>query len=141
MKLIFCFVFGYCHYFKDFVEDYEIYVPFKALQSLGCKVDAISPSKKEGESCVTAIYDDEGTSKVSSEKRGHNFVLTAKWNDIYVDNYDCVVVPGGRSAELLVMNDKVVTLVKEFEEKNNVIVGIGQGIWLLAAAGVLKVNF
>ena len=43
----------YCHYFKDFVEDYEIYAPFKALQSLGCKVDAISPSKKEGESCVT----------------------------------------------------------------------------------------
>lgn len=39
-----------------------------ALQSLGCKGDAISPSKKEGESCVTAIYDDEGTSKVSRER-------------------------------------------------------------------------
>lgn len=51
------------------------------------------------------------------------------------------MVPGGRSPELLVMNDKVVTLVKEFEEKNKVIAGIGQGIWLLAAAGVLKVNF
>ncbi|KAL4604691.1 hypothetical protein ACB092_10G208300 [Castanea dentata] len=123
---------------QDFVEDYEIYVPFKALQSLGCKVDAISPSKKEGESCVTAIYDGEGTSKVSSEKRSHNFVLTAKWNDICVDNYDYVVVPGGRSPELLVMNDKAVALVKEFEEKNKVIAGIGQGIWLLAAAGVLK---
>ncbi|XP_075640722.1 DJ-1 protein homolog E [Castanea sativa] len=123
---------------EDFVEGYEIYVPFKALQSLGCKVDAISPSKKEGESCVTAIYDGEGTSKVSSEKRSHNFVLTVKWNDICVDNYDYVVVPGGRSPELLVMNDKVVALVKEFEEKNKVIAGIGQGICLLAAAGVLK---
>lgn len=141
MKLIFCFFFGYCHYFKDFVEDYEIYAPFKALQSLRCKVDAISPSKKEGEGCVTAIYDEEGTSKVSSEKRGHNFVLTAKWNDICVDNYDCFVVPGGRSPEFLIMNEKVLTLVKEFEEKNKVIAGIGQGLWLLAAAGVLKVNF
>ena len=59
---------------------------------------------RKRERAVSAIYDDEGTSKVSSEKRGHNFVLTAKWNDICVDNYDCVVVPGGRSPEFLVMN-------------------------------------
>ncbi|KAE8676209.1 DJ-1 protein-like protein F [Hibiscus syriacus] len=121
----------------DYVEDYEFNVPFRALQALGCKVDTATPSKKKGETCVTAIHDDEGA-QVFSEKRGHNLFITANWDDISVYDYDCLVVPGGRSPELLVMNDKAVDLVKEFYEKDRVIAGIGQGQWLLAAAGVLK---
>ncbi|XWS36359.1 hypothetical protein CRYUN_Cryun20dG0078500 [Craigia yunnanensis] len=121
----------------DYVEDYEINVPFRALQALGCNVDAITPSKKKGGACVTAIHDDEGA-QIFSEKRGHNFFITANWDDISVYDYDCVIVPGGRSPELLVMNEKAITLVKEFAEKNRVIAGIGQGKWLLAAAGILK---
>lgn len=126
-------------YNKDYVEDYEINVPFRALGGLGCKVDAVCPSKKKGDSCVTAIHDDEGA-QICSEKRGHNFVITANWNEICVDDYDCIVVPGGRSPELLVMDEKMVSWVKEFAEKDKVIAGIGQGLWLLAAAGVLKVT-
>ncbi|XVE77847.1 hypothetical protein DITRI_Ditri13aG0096000 [Diplodiscus trichospermus] len=121
----------------DYVEDCEINVPFRALQALGCNVDAVTPSKKKGGACVTAIHDDEGT-EVPSEKRGHNLFITANWDDISVDDYDCVIVPGGRSPELLVMNEKAITLVKEFAEKNRIIAGIGQGKWLLAAAGILK---
>ncbi|OMP08820.1 ThiJ/PfpI [Corchorus olitorius] len=121
----------------DYVEDYEMNVPLRALQALGCKVDAVTPSKKRGETCVTAIHDDEG-GQVCSEKRGHNLLITANWDDISVSDYDCVVVPGGRSPELLVMNQKAVGLVKEFAEKDRVIAGIGQGLWLLAAAGIIK---
>lgn len=104
---------------KDYVEDFEINVPFRALQALGCKVDAITPSKRKGEACVTAIHDDEGA-QVLSEKRGHNFFITANWDDINVYDYDCVIVPGGRSPELLVMNEKAIALVKEFAEKNRI---------------------
>ncbi|KAJ9172027.1 hypothetical protein P3X46_015317 [Hevea brasiliensis] len=121
----------------DYVEDYEVNVPFRALQSLGCKVDAVCPSKKKGESCVTAIHDDEGA-QIRSEKRGHNFVVNANWSDISVDDYDCLVLPGGRSPELLVINEKVVSLIKEFADKGKIIAAIGQGKWLLAAAGALK---
>lgn len=113
-------------------------MPFRALQALGCKVDAVCPSKKKGESCVTAIHDDEG-GQIWGEKRGHNFVVNANWSDISVDNYDCLLLPGGRGPELLVMNEKVVSLVKEFADKSKIIAAIGQGKWILAAAGVLKV--
>ncbi|KAK1560760.1 hypothetical protein Q3G72_030655 [Acer saccharum] len=123
----------------DYVEDYEMNVPFRALQGLGCKVDVVSPNKKKGESCVSAIYDDEGTHQLSSEKRGHNIYMTADWNkDVSVDGYDCVVVPGGRSPELLVMDENVVGLVKKFVDNDKVIAAIGQGKWLLVAAGALK---
>ncbi|XP_010274223.1 PREDICTED: DJ-1 protein homolog E isoform X1 [Nelumbo nucifera] len=121
----------------DYVEDYEINVPFQALGGLGCRVDAVSPSKRKGKKCVTAIHDPEGA-QVCSEKQGHNFMITADWNDICIDDYDCLVIPGGRSPEFLVMDDKAVALVKEFAEKDKIIAGIGQGKLLLAAAGLLE---
>ncbi|ESQ52563.1 hypothetical protein EUTSA_v10016752mg [Eutrema salsugineum] len=122
----------------DYVEDYGINVPFRALQALGCKVDAVTPNKKQGEMCATVVYDLEEGRQLSAEKRGHNFPVTASWDDICVDDYDCVVVPGGRSPELLVMSEKAVALVKKFAEKDKVFAAIGQGKLLLAATGVLK---
>ncbi|XP_077248034.1 class I glutamine amidotransferase-like superfamily protein isoform X2 [Tasmannia lanceolata] len=122
----------------DYVEDYEINVPFRTFGGLGCRVDAVSPNKKKGDKCVTAIHDPEGA-QICSEKHGHYFVITSDWDDICAEDYDCVVIPGGRSPELLVMNDKVVSLVKEFAENNNVISAIGQGKLVLAAAGLLEV--
>ncbi|KAL0669961.1 hypothetical protein Bca4012_032665 [Brassica carinata] len=122
----------------DYVEDYGINVPFRALQALGCKVDAVTPNKKKGEMCATLVYDLEEARQLPAEKRGHNFLVTACWDDVCVDDYDCVVVPGGRSPELLVMNPKAVALVKKFDEKDKVFAAIGQGKLLLAATGVLK---
>ncbi|KAJ4828611.1 DJ-1 protein E [Turnera subulata] len=123
--------------FADYVEDYEIHVPFRALQGFGCKVDAVCPSKKRGESCVTAIHDNEGA-QICSEKRGHNFIATANWDAISADQYDCLVLPGGRSPELLVINEKAISLVKDFVEKDKVIAAIGEGKWILAAVNALK---
>lgn len=125
---------------QDYVEDYEMYVPYRALEGLGCKVDAVSPNKKKGESCVTAIWDDDG-GQICSEKRGHNFYFKVDWDEeIRVENYDCVVIPGGRSPELLMNDKKVIALVKNFVEKDKIVAAVGHGVWLLAAAGVLKVN-
>ncbi|KAL5712438.1 D-lactate dehydratase [Ranunculus cassubicifolius] len=121
----------------DYVENYEVNVPFQAMKAIGCRVEAVSPTKKKGENCVTAIHDDEGA-QVCSEKRGHNFNVTTDWKDICVEDYDCVVIPGGRSPEFLVLNDKVVAMVKEFADQGKVVAAIGQGKLLLAAAGVLE---
>lgn len=129
-----------CVGLKDYVEDYGINVPFRALQALGCKVDAVTPNKKKGEMCATLVYDLEEGRQLPEEKRGHNFFVNASWDDVCVDDYDCVVVPGGRSAELLVMNEKAVALVKKFAGKDKVFAAIGQGKLLLAATGVLKVK-
>ena len=60
----------------DYVEDYEVMVPFQALQMVGHTVHAICPAKKAGEFVRTAIHDFEGD-QTYSEKRGHNFVLNA----------------------------------------------------------------
>ena len=58
----------------DYVEDYEVMVPFQALQMVGHAVHAVCPNKKAGESVRTAIHDFEGD-QTYSEKRGHNFTM------------------------------------------------------------------
>lgn len=115
-------------------------MPFRAMGGLGCRVEAASPGKKKGDKCVTAIFDYEGA-QVCSEKSGHYFIVTLDWDEICIDDYDSLLIPGGRSPEFLVMDGKVIALVKKFAEKNKVISAIGQGKWLLAAAGLLEVMF
>lgn len=115
-------------------------MPFRALQAFRCKVDIVTPSKKKGENCVSAIYDDVGA-LVCKEKRGHNIPITKDWKDVNVEDYNCLVLPGGRSPELLVMNESVVELVKTFANNGKTIGSIGNGHWILSAAGVLKVKF
>ncbi|XP_043721184.1 DJ-1 protein homolog E-like [Telopea speciosissima] len=83
------------------------------------------------------IHDPKGV-RVCSKRQGHNVVLTADLNEIFVDNYDCLVILGGLSPEFLVMDEKVMSLVKEFTNKKKIVSGIGQGKLLPVAAGLLQ---
>ena len=121
----------------DFVEDYEIMVPFQALQMVGHKVDAVCPGKKKGEQVRTAIHDFEGD-QTYSEKRGHNFTLNATFDEVNPASYDALLVPGGRAPEYLRLNPKVLELVRHFDKESKPIAALCHGPQLLAAAGVLK---
>jgi len=44
----------------DFVEDYEVMVPFQALRAVGHDVHAVCPGKSAGQSVRTAVHDFEG---------------------------------------------------------------------------------
>lgn len=121
----------------DFMEDYEIMVPFQSLQALGCHVDAVCPKKGKGNVCATAIHDFEGD-QTYSEKPGHDFKLTASFDDIDVSSYDGLVVPGGRAPEYLALDEKVLAIVRSFMEAKKPVASICHGQQILAAAGVLK---
>jgi protease I len=121
----------------DFVEDYEIMVPFQALQMVGHIVEAVCPGKKKGEQVRTAIHDFEGD-QTYTEKRGHNFTLNATFDEINPANYDALVIPGGRAPEYLRLNAKVLDIVRHFDKEGKPIAALCHGPQLLAAAGVLK---
>ena len=53
----------------DFVEDYEVMVPFQTLLTVGHEVHAVCPDKKAGEFVATAIHDFEGPSNVHRKAR------------------------------------------------------------------------
>ncbi len=121
----------------DFVEDYEVMVPFQALQMVGHTVDAVCPDKKAGETVATAIHDFEGD-QTYSEKRGHNFTLNGTFAEIKAADYDALIIPGGRAPEYLRLNPKVIEIVQHFARANKPIAAICHGAQLLAAADVIQ---
>lgn len=121
----------------DYVEDYEIMVPFQALQMVGHTVHAVCPGKKSGETVRTAVHDFEGD-QTYSEKRGHNFALNATFDQVKPEDYDALVIPGGRAPEYLRLNPKVLEAVRHFAKANKPIAAICHGAQLLAAADALR---
>lgn len=120
----------------DFVEDYEVMVPFQALAAVGHSVHAVCPGKAAGQSVRTAIHDFEGD-QTYSEKRGHNFSLNATFDDVREREYDALVIPGGRAPEYLRLNPRVLEIVRHFAQANKPIAAICHGAQLLAAAKVI----
>ncbi|BCI66684.1 DJ-1/PfpI family protein [Acetobacter aceti] len=119
----------------DYVEDYEIMVPYQALTMVGYTVDVVSPDKKKGDKVITAIHDFEGA-QTYSEKPGHHFTLTADFDKVVLDDYVGLVVPGGRMPEYLRLDQRVLGIVKEFSDRP--IACICHGIQILTAAGIVK---
>jgi protease I len=121
----------------DYVEDYEVMVPFQALIMVGHTVHAVCPGKTAGQTVRTAIHDFEGD-QTYSEKRGHNFALNANFADVRPESYDALVIPGGRAPEYLRLNEDVLRVVRHFAEVKKPIAAICHGAQLLAAAGVVQ---
>jgi protease I len=120
----------------DYVEDYEVMVPFQALLMVGHDVHAVCPGKKAGEHVRTAIHDFEGD-QTYSEKRGHNFTLNATFDHIKPESFDALVLPGGRAPEYIRLNPRVIEIVHHFVKANKPIASLCHGAQILAAAGVL----
>jgi protease I len=121
----------------DYVEDYEVMVPFQVLLMVGHAVHVVCPDKNEGDTVRTAVHDFEGD-QTYSEKRGHNFTLNASFSNIDATGYDALVIPGGRAPEYIRLNEKVLEVVRHFAEANKPIAAICHGAQVLATAGVVK---
>lgn len=121
----------------DFVEDYELMVPFQALAAVGHSVSVVAPDKRVGDVIRTAIHDFEGD-QTYTEKRGHNFTLNADFASIDPAQFDALLVPGGRAPEYLRLNETVIAWVRHFAETNKPIAAVCHGAQLLAAAGVIE---
>lgn len=121
----------------DFTEDYEVMVPFQALEMVGFKVHVVCPYKNAGDYIKTAIHDFEGD-QTYTEKLGHNFVLNASFNYLKLEEYDGLFITGGRAPEYLRLNTRVIDIVKYFMELNKPVAVICHGIQILTAANVIK---
>ena len=120
----------------DYVEDYEAMVPYQMLIMVGHSVHTVCPGKKAGDTVLTAVHDFEGA-QTYSEKPGHRFAITTSFDGIKPEDYDGLVVPGGRAPEYLRLNQQVVALVQHFAEAKKPIAAICHGLQVLTAAGVV----
>ncbi len=121
----------------DYVEDYEAMVPYQMLVMVGHLVDTVCPGKRAGQTVRTAVHDFEGD-QTYSEKRGHNFAVTADFDSVDPAAYDALVIPGGRAPEYLRLDDRVLSIVRHFASAKKPIASICHGQQVLAAAGVIE---
>lgn len=120
----------------DFVEDYEVMVPYQALQMVGHDVEAACPEKDAGDTVKTAVHDFRGD-QTYLETRGHDFGVDATLEEIDPTSYDALVVPGGRAPEYLRTYDSVIETVQHFFEADKPVAALCHGPQILAAADVL----
>lgn len=121
----------------DFVEDYELMVPFQALTSVGFHVDVVCPGKKAGEQVATAIHDFVGF-QTYVELRGHNFTLNKSFDSVKLEEYAGLYITGGRAPEYIRLDPRVIEYTRYFFEKNLPVAAICHGIQILTAANVVK---
>ncbi len=121
----------------DYVEDYEVMVPFQMLLMVGHTVHAVCPGKKAGQTVRTAVHDFEGD-QTYSEKPGHNFLLNFDFDAVKAEDYDALVIPGGRAPEYIRLDSKVVQIVKHFGDKKKPIAAVCHGQQVLVTTGVLE---
>ncbi len=121
----------------DFVEDYEVMVPFQMLLIVGHTVHAVCPGKTAGDTVATAIHDFEGH-QTYSEKPGHHFRLNYSFDDVHPGAYDALVLPGGRAPEYLRLNERVLAIVRHFATAEKPIAAICHALQILSAAGVVE---
>lgn len=121
----------------DFVEDYELMVPYQALCSVGFKVDVVCPGKKAGDTIATAIHDFVGF-QTYVELRGHNFTLNKSFDAVKLEEYAGLYLTGGRAPEYIRLDPKVIEYTRYFFDKNLPVAAICHGIQILTAADVVK---
>ncbi len=116
----------------DFVEDYELMVPFQALQMVGFKVHVVCPDKKSGDMVKTAIHDFEGD-QTYTEKPGHNFALNHDFDAVRSEDYAGLIIPGGRAPEYLRLDERVMAIVDHFLTSGKPVAAVCHGAQILAA--------
>src|SRR5258708_34517972 len=82
----------------DYVEDYEVMVPFQALLMVGHTVHAVCPGKKSGEMVPTCIHDFEGD-QTYTEKRSHNSAPTTPFAERKPEQNDAPILPDRSAPE------------------------------------------
>lgn len=121
----------------DFVEDYEIMVPYQALEMVGMHVAVVCPGKKSGDTIKTAIHDFLGD-QTYTEKPGHIFTLNADLSAITCEEYDGLYITGGRAPEYIRLDPTIIAVTRWFMQHNKPVAAICHGIQVLTAANVLQ---
>lgn len=112
---------------SQLVQDHEFIYPFYRLKEEGYEVEVYNQTNQ----IVKGFF---GT-KIPPQKDDKIVDL----DKINVDDYLAVILPGGvKSMELLRLDQKAISIIKEFNDKNKVISAICSGTMMLISSNLLQ---
>lgn len=104
------------------VEDVEFSYPYYRFQEAGYEVDIVASKGKE----------------TYKGKRGIPFRSDLSPEEVDIDQYEAVIIPGGVAPDRMRINEGLVKIVKDAYEKGKVIAAICHGPQMLIEADVLQ---
>lgn len=105
----------------DNFEDSELLVPYYRLKEEGIEVDVASIRK----------------GKIKG-KHGYEVEVDKTLKDVKPDDYDILILPGGRAPETVRREKAALDIARHFFEKNKPVSAICHGAQTLISAGVVK---
>jgi protease I len=79
-----------------------------------------------------------GSSDSYTSKVGYPVQADLKAEEVKIDEYDAVIIPGGYAPDIMRRYPAMVKLVKDAFEKGKVVAAICHGGWMLASAKIVK---
>ena len=118
------------------MEAQEIFYPYYRLKEEGYDVKVAAPSKK---SLFTVVHDFEPGIETYTEKPGYRFEwVDLTFEEMKPEDYDGLIIPGGRAPEYIRTSPHLPRTVKHFFEKNKPVAAICHGPLVLTAYGLIK---
>jgi protease I len=116
-------------------ESYETLFALARFREAGYEPRVAAPSVKR---LHLVIHDFEEGWDTYVERPGYQVESDLTFADVRVDDYDAVLVLGGRAPEYLRHNARVVEIVREFHARDKWVFGICHGVQVLVSAGLAK---
>src|SRR5688500_3414608 len=116
-------------------ECYETLYAVHRFREEGYEPRIAAPSRKR---LHLVIHDFEPGWDTYVEKPGYQVESDLAFDEVRVDDYDAVLVLGGRAPEYLRNDARVLDIVRGFHEREKWVFGICHGIQVLASAGLVK---
>jgi protease I len=107
-------------------EQSELEVPRDRLKEAGATVDVVSPESGQI----------KGWDKTDW---GRPVQVDRKLDDVSVNDYDAIVLPGGQiNPDLLRINDKALEFIRAFFDQKKIVAAVCHAPWLLIETGIIK---
>ncbi|MBE3564077.1 MAG: DJ-1/PfpI family protein [Hydrogenibacillus schlegelii] len=114
----------------DAVEALEVYYPYFRLLEAGHEAVIAAPSKKV---LHTVVHDFEGWDTYT-EKVGYRLEAHLPFSEVRPEEYDGLIIPGGRAPEYIRLDPHVPAIVRHFFETDKPVGAICHAVLVLAAA-------
>jgi len=118
----------------DAGEALEVYYPLQRFQEEGWQVGVAAPSRKR---IQLVVHDFEPLMETYTEKLGYGLKVQMSFADVRADDYDGLVIPGGRAPEYIRNVPGCVELIGDFNRQGKPIAAICHAVLCLIPAGVV----
>ena len=110
----------------DGVEQVELTEPQSAVENAGAKVELIS-------------INEGAIQGVNGMEKGDRFNVDRTFDEVAVDEYDGLIIPGGvKNPDKMRMDRRAVAFVRDFIEQGKPVAVICHGPWMLVEADVVR---